>query len=108
MNIFSQGHTLMEEEQQFEDGLWEEIGDRIKIDSFYLTGNEEGFLFELEDIPKLFETKSRIHFDFGYSNSDNWCGIQDEDDYETNMRTWKEYKSKFPRITSREQFQQLA
>ena len=31
-------------------------------------------------------------------------GIEDEDDYETCMKKWRDYKSKFPRVTSKEQF----
>ena len=37
--------------------------------------------------------------------SGDLCGIEENDYYETCMKKWKDYKSKFPRVTSREQFE---
>ena len=102
--IFGQYHKLDKVEEEYDDGEWSELEDnRIEIDNFFLTGSEEGFLYELEDIPKFFETKDWGGWDYN-GDSDNWCGIEDEDDYETCMKKWRDYKSKFPRVTSKEQF----
>ena len=102
--VFGQYHKLDKVEEEYDDGEWYELEDnRIEIDNFYLTGSEEGFLYELDDIPKFFETEYWGDWDYN-GDSDNWCGIEDEDDYETCMKKWKDYKSKFPRVTSREQF----
>ena len=102
--VFGQYHKLDKIEEEYEDGEWYEIEDnRVEIDEFYLTGYEEGFLYELDDIPKFFETEYWGDWEYN-GDSGNWCGIEDEDDYETCMKKWKDYKSKFPRVTSREQF----
>jgi len=103
--IFGQSHTLDKLEEEYDNGEWYELVDnKIEIDNFYLTGYEEGFLYELDDIPKFFETEYWGDWEYN-GDSGNWCGIEDEDDYETCMKKWEGYKSKFPRVTSREQFE---
>lgn len=103
MSVFGQRHTLVEIEEHYDDGEWVE-GDRDEIDDFYLTGYEEGSLFEENDICKFFEVDDYGDWDFnGFSN--DWCGIKDEDDNETRQKKWNDYKSKFPRVTLKEQFE---
>jgi predicted PolB exonuclease-like 3'-5' exonuclease len=34
----------------------------------------------------------------------DWCGIEDDDDNETRQKKWDDYKSKFPKLTLKEQF----
>ena len=103
INVFGQCHTLVEMEEYYEDGEWIEE-DRNEIDDFYLTGYEEGYLFEVEDICKFFEVDDYGEWDFNGSSSD-WCGINDDDDYEIRQKKWDDYKSKFPRVTSKKQFE---
>ena len=103
MNVFGQRHTLVEVEEHYDDGEWVE-GDRDEIDDFHLTGYEEGYLFEENDICKFFEVDDYGDWDFnGFSN--DWCGIEDEDDNETRQKKWNDYKSKFPRVSSKDQFE---
>ena len=89
------------QEKAYEDGEWFE-GDREEIDDFHLTDYEKGYLYDEEDVFRLFETDDYEWDHNGYS--DNWCGIDEEDDNETRQKKWDNYKSKFPRVTSKEQF----
>ena len=105
ISISGQCHTLYEIEEEYEDGEWCGGEDnREEVDFFYLTGYEEGFSYDVSDIYKFFE--------FGLTLDWSWnglgggqSGIEDEDDYETSLKKWNDYKSKFPRVTSKEQFE---
>ena len=103
---FGQEHILIEREDYYEDGEWIEGDDREEIDSFCLTGYEEGYRYDVRDLHKFF----KIHKDCTYPDwnwngfSENWCGIED-DDYEKGKKKWDDYKSTFPRVTSKKQFE---
>ena len=105
ISISGQCHTLYEIEEEYEDGEW--CGDptyREEVDFFYLTGYEEGFSYDVSDIYKFFEVGWTLDWEWN-----GWCsglsGIEDEDDYETSLKKWNDYKSKFPKVTSKEQFE---
>ena len=105
ISISGQCHTLIKIEEVYEDGEWWEIEDnKEEVDCFYLTGYEKGFSYDVSDIYKFFEVGWTLDWDWngmGFGQS----GIKDEDDYETSLKKWKDYKSKFPRVTSKEQFE---
>lgn len=103
INVFGQRHTLVEIDEKYEDGEWYEE-ERCEMDDFHLTGYEEGYLFDESDICELFNVDDCGEWDFnGFSN--DWCGIEEDDDYEECQKKWDNYKSKFSRITSKEQFE---
>lgn len=103
ISVSGQRHMLVEIEENYEDGEWYE-GDRYEIDDFHLTGYEEGYLYYEDDICKLFDVDDYGEWDFnGFSN--DWCGIDEDDDYEVCKKKWDNYKSKFPRVSSKEQFE---
>jgi len=104
MDVFGQHHILQEREVQYEDGEWIEGDNACDIDDFYLTGYEKGYLFDPEDLQKLFDIDDYPDWDYNGVSYD-WCGIEEEDDYETCWKKWDDYKSKFPRVTSKEQFE---
>ena len=105
ISISGQCHTLYEIEEVYEDGEWcQDLDNREEVDFFYLTGYEKGFSYDVSDIYKFFEVGLTLDWDWngmGFGQS----GIKDEDDYETSLKKWKDYKSKFPRVTSKEQFE---
>ena len=105
ISISGQCHTLYEIEEEYEDGEWCGGEDnREEVDFFYLTGSEEGFSYDVSDIYKFFEVGLTLDWDWngmGFGQS----GIKDEDDYETSLKKWNDYKSKFPKVTSKEQFE---
>ena len=106
VEVFGQEHILIEREDYYEDGEWIEGDDREEIDSFCLTGYEDGYRYHERDLHKFF----KFHKDCKYPDWDwngssyDWSGIEDEDDYETSRKKWDDYKSKFPRVTSKNQF----
>ena len=106
MDVFGQEHILIEREEYYEDGEWIE-GDREEIDYFCLTGYEEGYRYNVSDLCKFFEIDEDNNYpEWNWNGfSDNWCGIEEEDDYETGKKKWDDYKSKFPRVTSKKQFE---
>lgn len=105
MEVYGQRHTLVEIEEYYEDGKWF-YGDREEVDCFHLTGYEEGYLFDEGDLCRLFDVKDCGEWDFNGSSTD-WCGIEEEDNKETRQKKWGDYKSKFERIKSKDQFDVL-
>jgi len=102
INVAGQCHMLFEIEESYEDGEWHQV-DRCEMDDFYLTGYEEGYLFYESDICELFNVDDCGEWDYNGFSYD-WCGIEEEDDNEECQKKWNNYKSEFPRITSKEQF----
>ena len=102
IKVLGQRHTLVEIEEYYEDGeLF--YGDREEVDCFHLTGYEEGYLFDEGDLCRLFDIDDYPDSDFtGFST--DWCGIEEEDNKETRQKKWGDYKSKFPEVSSKEQF----
>lgn len=105
ISISGQCHTLYEIEEEYEDGEW--WGDptyREEVDFFYLTGYEKGFSYDVSDIYKFFEFGLTLDWEWNGMGGGQ-SGIKDEDDYETSLKKWNDYKSKFPKVTSKEQFE---
>lgn len=107
IEVFGQYHSLVEVTQYFQDGEWYDDDDREQIDEFHLTGYEEGYLYDVNDLCRLFNIE-RWDIDWNYNGySDDWCGIEEEDDNEVRQKKWNDYKSKFPKITSKNQFERI-
>ena len=105
ISISGQCHTLIKTEEEYEDGEWREIEDNKEdVDFFYLTGYEKGFSYDVSDIYKFFEVGWTLDWDWNGWGS-GLSGIEDDDDYETSLKKWNDYKSKFPKVTSKEQFE---
>ena len=111
ITILADRHCLQEVvEIYIGDGEWE-VDVRDDIDEFYVTGIKENYLFEggdfsfcPPDIYKFFGVENCDDgWDFNGTREDE-CGIEDEDDNETRQKKWYDYKSKFKRLTSKDQF----
>lgn len=102
--VSAQKHELIEINSFYEDNEWYESDDEVIVDTFYLTGYEKGFSFDEDDICKLYGIEEVGYYDWnGFSN--DWCGIMDGDDIETAKKKWHNYKSKFPKISSKQQLE---
>tara|TARA_B110000908_G_C10015366_1_gene340510 strand:- start:102 stop:500 length:399 start_codon:yes stop_codon:yes gene_type:complete len=101
IEVFGQRHTFVESTQYFQNGEWYD-DDTEEIDDFHLTGYEEGYLYIENDLRELFNIED-YEWDYNGVGYD-WCGIEEEDDDEVRQKKWDDYRSKFPRLTSKEQF----
>ena len=102
--VSAQKHELVEIQAFYEDNEWYEDEDEVTIDTFYLTEYEEGFSFDEQDICKLYNIEEVGYYEWnGFSN--DWCGIEDGDDIKTSKKKWDDYKSKFPKISSKQQLE---
>ena len=91
--VQAQKHHLREWYQEWDSETkeWEDDGDEVDLDEFYLTGNESGFRFKEEDVERYF---GEI-YDYDWNGlSGDFCGEEE----------WKKYKNSFPELTSKEQF----
>jgi len=69
------------------------------------TEYEEGHLYEDEDLHKFFDIDDDSYPEWDFNGSSyNWSGIGNEDNYETSRKKWDDYKSQFPKVTSKDQF----
>jgi len=99
VHVFGQRHSLVEVEEYYEDGEWIEE-DKNEIDDFLLSGYNEGYLFDDDDLCELFNIED-YEWDFnGFGTGDS--GAIDGDDNETRQQKWDDYKSKFSKLTSKE------
>ena len=102
VNIFGQCHSLVYIDEKYDNGEWFEYN-REQIDKFYLTGDERGRLFQIDDLKKMFNPDD---CDWDYKGvSYEWSGINEEDDSENRRIKYMNYKSKFEKLTSKEQFE---
>ena len=101
--VFAQKHQLVEISAFYEDDEWYEE-DEDEIDTFYLTGYEKGYSFDEKDICELYDIEEVGYYEWN-GFSDDWCGIIDGDDIETCKKKWDDYKSKFPKISSKQQLE---
>ena len=102
--VEAQKHHLREFYQEWNSKTkeWEYIGDEEDLDEFYLSGDDEGFRFQEEDIEKYF---GEI-YDFDWNGlSNDWCGIDSitPEPVEDAKKKWEVYKNRFPKLTSKEQ-----
>ena len=109
IRIYGQRHTLVSKSQYWEseendesDGEWID-DDREEIDDFHLTDYEKGFRYDEDDISNHFDLDEWPEWDYN-GFSEDWCGIEEEDSEEVRQKKWDKYKSKFPKLTSKEQF----
>ena len=107
IDVFGQRHTLfcLTEIWDEESEEWMEE-DREEIDEFHLTDYDKGFKFEESDLYRFFEIEEDDYPEWDFNGSSyDWCGIEDEDDYETREKKWNIYKNKFPNVSSKSQFE---
>ena len=107
IDVFGQRHTLFcyTEIWDEESEEWMEE-DREEIDEFHLTDYDKGYKFDESDLYDFFEIEEEEYPEWDYNGySSDWCEIEDEDDYETREKKWNTYKNKFPKISSKSQFQ---
>lgn len=85
------------------DDIWyKEDGD--EIEHFYLTSDEKRFTDE--DVCQYFGLDEDYWVQGDNSNgwSDDYCGINETDDHEKSLEKFKNYKLKFDKVTSKDQF----
>lgn len=103
VQVFAQGHILVESILEYDGEDWNEV-DRVgEEDYFYLTDYEKGYRFDEEKLYEMFDIES-ADYDWNGFGTD-WCGIEDTDTPEQALEKWEKYKSKFPEATSKEQFE---
>ena len=103
VHVFAQGHILVESILEYDGEDWNEV-DRVgEEDYFYLTDYEKGYRFNEEKLHEMFYFDS-ADYDWNGFGTD-WCGIEDTDTTEQALEKWEKYKSKFPEVTSKEQFE---
>ncbi len=102
VKVFGQCHSLVYIDEKYEDGQWFEYNKEY-TDEYYLTGYEKGRLFQIDDLKKIFDTDD---YDWDYNgDSYEWCGITEEDDSDQGREKYMKYKSKFEKVTSKDQFE---
>tara|TARA_B110001450_G_C17610761_1_gene477180 strand:+ start:44 stop:1384 length:1341 start_codon:yes stop_codon:yes gene_type:complete len=104
VTVFGQRHALISKTQTWYDDTeqWEDLENCIE-ELFYLTDYEKGYRFSVEDLQKFFEIDDWPEWDYnGHSN--DWCGIEEEDDSGERQKKWDNYKSKFTEVDSVDQF----
>lgn len=103
VQVFAQGHILVESILEYDGEDWNEV-DRVgEEDYFYLTDYEKGYRFDEEKLYEIFDIES-ADYDWNGFGTD-WCGGEDTDTQEQALEKWEKYKSKFPEVTSKEQFE---
>ena len=106
IEVFGQRQILVcsTEHWNAEDEEWFEY-DRDDVEEFHLTGYEEGYKFDEDDLIELFEIEENDYPEWDHNGlSYGGCGMDDEDDYNTRLKKWNTYKNKFPKISSKSQF----
>lgn len=104
IDVYAQRHRLVEIYEWYQDGTWYEADDVSVIDEFFLTGYDEGYLFNEDDIGDLFET-DMYDWEFTGGFGSDASDISEESDLKEQKKKWEAYKSQFPKATSKEQFQ---
>lgn len=88
-----------------ESETWDTDGDEDIIDYFYLTEYESGSQFQEVDLKDYFKIEEhRLDWQYLAMPYHNWCGIQRFEPIEQSNAKWIEYKKRFPKITSKDQF----
>ena len=102
--VKGQRHKLIREYQSTEEGKdeWYEYESEIE-DEFYLTGNDEGQRYIEDDLVNFFKIEN-WEWTFNGTNIVPGCGIEKCDDNDTIQKKWDSYKNKFPKISSKSQF----
>lgn len=115
IKVGSQCHRLVENEEFFEDSEneWIPTGNyREIIDVFYLTGQREGYLYYEDDLNNFFDIDGHPKWDHDGSIHDFFHGMtvnqlfnEEKDNNETRQKKWDNHKSKFSRVSSKDQFE---
>ena len=104
LSIVCRRYLISEIEEYYskDDDMWyKEDGD--ELDGFYLTLDEKQFTDE--DISKIFDIEDYFgEWDDTNGWSDDHCGIDEGDDLKTSIEKFEKYKSKFEKVTSKDQF----
>jgi len=105
IEVSAQMHVLAEIIQEFDGEDWIELDREAEEDYFYLTGYEEGYRFDEEQLCELYGSD---YIDYEWNGfSIDWCGIEQTDTKEQALEKWEVYKNKFPLLTSKDQFEEL-
>ena len=96
LEVFGQRHSFVEIEEFYEDSQWNSDGDKDYIDEFYLTGYEEGYIYDEADLNELFDLPKGSYPEWDYNGWGEW---------EETAEDWNYFKSKFSVITSKDQFE---
>jgi len=107
IDVFGQRHTLF-----YLTEIWDEESEewieeeREELDEFHLTDYDKGYKFDESDLYDFFEIEEDNDPEWDFNGSSwNWCGIEDEDDYDTREKKWNTFKNKFPEISSKSHFE---
>ena len=104
IEVNGQRHLLVREYQSWDEGqqAWCEYESETE-DEFYLTGNDEGYRYDEDDLVKFFEIEN-WEWTFNATNIVPGCGIEEDDDDDTIQKKWNTYKNKFPVLAEKSQF----
>ena len=100
IKILAEENTLLRDTQYFDGEQWchEESEE---VDVFYLTGPVgEEYIFQMEDIFKIFDVDD--YYDWGWESLSG-DDYEENDSNELRKKKWDDYKSSFPKLTSKEQ-----
>jgi len=96
LEVFGQRHSFVEIEEFYEDGQWNSDGNRDYIDEFCLTGYDEGYMYDENDLYELFDLPEGSYPEWSYNGWQDW---------EETAEDWNNFKSKFSIIKSKDQFE---
>ena len=110
--VKGQRHILVREYQSTEEGKddWSEYESETE-DEFYLTGKDEGYRYDEGDLVKFFKIKN-WEWTFNATNAEEDWSVEDDPDniligslkIRNIKEKWNTYKNKFPKISSKSQF----
>jgi antitoxin component YwqK of YwqJK toxin-antitoxin module len=110
--VKGQRHILVREYQSTEQGKddWSEYESETE-DEFYLTGKDEGYRYDEGDLVKFFKIKN-WEWTFNATNAEEDWSVEDDPDniligslkIRNIKEKWNTYKNKFPKISSKSQF----
>ena len=110
--VKGQRHILVREYQSTEQGKddWSEYESETE-DEFYLTGKDDGFRYDEGDLVKFFKIKN-WEWTFNATNAEEDWSVEDDPDdiligslkIRNIKEKWNTYKNKFPKISSKSQF----
>lgn len=88
-----------------EDQCWDCDGEDKIIEHFYLTDLEEGYQFQESDVKDYFQVEvNDFYWEFGVMPHNNSCGIKEFEPITDAKKKWGEYRNRFPKLTSKNQF----
>lgn len=107
IEVFGQRHILysITEVWNKENNEWVNR-EKDEIDEFHLTDYDKGYKYDESDLYDFFDIEEDGYPEWDFNGSSyDWCGIEDEDNYDTRLKKWNDYKEKFPNVSSKTQFE---